>query len=138
MRHQERDQLGDHRKIWSSESLLILHLPGQYTSWFSLNFQCRMRLEHEGSVLPHFQIVPASLLDCSDYNWMKMQVHFWENAQVTHHCHLGFFFFPVFCFWDGLPVVSSCSSLGSSRSSSWSSASGFVRIEGTTTVGRIG
>ena len=84
-----RDQLGDHRKIWSSESLLILHLPGQYISWFSLNFQCRMRLEHEGSVLPHFHIVPASLLDCSDCNWMKMQVHFWENAQVTHHCHLA-------------------------------------------------
>ena len=20
---------------------------------------------------------------------MKMQVHFWENAQVTHHCHLA-------------------------------------------------
>ena len=52
-----------------------------------------------------------------------------------------FFFFPVFCFLDGLPVVSSCSSVGSSRSASWSSASGFVRIaggEGTTTVGRIG
>ena len=46
----------------------------------------------------------------------------------------GFFFFPVFCFLDGLPctgaVVSSCSSVGSSRSSSWSAASGFVRIAG--------
>ena len=53
----------------------------------------------------------------------------------------GFFFFPVFCFLDGLPGVSSCSSVGSSISSPWSSASGFVRIaggEGTTTVGRIG
>ena len=20
---------------------------------------------------------------------MKMQVHFWENAEVTHHCHLA-------------------------------------------------
>ena len=85
MLHQERDQLGDHRKIWSSESLLILHLPGQYISCFSLNFQRRMRLEHEGSVLPHFHM---ERLDCSDCNGMKMQVHFWENAQVTHHCHL--------------------------------------------------
>ena len=74
MLHQERDQLGDLRKIWSSESLLILHLPGQCISWFFLNF----RLEHEGSVLPHFHIVPANLLDCSDCNWMKMQVHFWR------------------------------------------------------------
>ena len=28
-------------------------------------------------------------LACSDYNWMKMQDHVWENAQVTHHCHLA-------------------------------------------------
>ena len=89
MLHQERDQLGDHRGLWSSESLLRLPLPGQCVSWFFLNFQCRMRLEHEESVLPHFHIVPASLLDCSDYNWMKMQDYVWENAQVTHHCHLA-------------------------------------------------
>ena len=30
-----------------------------------------------------------NLLDCSDYNWMKMQDYVWENAQVTHHCHLA-------------------------------------------------
>ena len=48
-----------------------------------------MRLEHEESALPHFHIGPANLLDCSDYNWMKMQDHVWENAQVTHHCHLA-------------------------------------------------
>ena len=68
-------------------SLVILVRSGPLR--VGLNFQCRMRLEHEGSVLPHFHIVPANLLDCSDCNWMKMQVHFWENAQVTHHCHLA-------------------------------------------------
>ena len=46
-------------------------------------------MEHEESVLPHFHIGPATSLDCSDYNWMKMQDHVWENAQVTHHCHLA-------------------------------------------------
>ena len=66
---------------------------------------------------------------------MKMQVHFWENAQDSSlSSGFFFFFFPVFCFLDGLActgaVVSSCSSVGSSRSSSWSSASGFVRIAG--------
>ena len=130
MLHQERDQLGDLRKIWSSESLMILHLPGQYISCFFLNFQCRMGLEHEGSVLPHFHIVLASLLDCSDCNWMKMQGSFLGECPGDSSLSSGFFFFPVFCFFDGLPVVSSCTNVGSSRSSSWPSASGFVRIAG--------
>ena len=58
---------------------------------------------------------------------MKMQV---QNAQVTHHCHLASSSSQFSASWMDCAVVSSCSSVGSSRSSSWSSASGFVKIAG--------
>ena len=54
--HREQDRLPDHRMASSSESLRIRHLLGQYIVLFSVNFQCRMKLERFLTVGLHRQV----------------------------------------------------------------------------------